>query len=382
MDLEKLMALRAEKLTAMKIFNEAHAEMNEEDTATFAKMKAEFEKVSRDIDLLKTENKLASEVDEIIAISPVNAQAILDVENIKDFTHFMASGGVDLSKIKATMTLGAPTSGTVLVPEQWAKEIDKLLKRNVAVRKYATVIKTNGTFNMPVGDDRAVAGWIDELGAYPTSDVKFSNLQIEAFKNGVIVKVAEEFLADESFSLQSYLVEQIADATGWLEGAAFIDGDGVKKPTGLLKGIAAKNQDTLAVLDTVSIADVEDLYLKVHNTYRKRGTWIISDKFYKAVFKLKDAQGNPVWSQGFNAGEPGRLFNRPVEIDDTMLGESGEPLAFFGDISRYKIGDRGQMAIQRAEERYMEEGVVAFKVYKRVDGKLTKDDAVAVLKNA
>lgn len=383
MTLEQLKALAKEKFDKLEALN-AKESLSDEENKEFEILLKEHKAIDTKIELEKHKAVLAGRVDEKITTNQTDAQAKAQLEeaNALEFTKFMASGGTNLSEIKATMVLGSPTNGAVLVPEKYANEIIKLLKRNVAVRKYATVIRTNGTFNMPVGDDRAVAGWIDELGTYPTSDVKFSNMQLEAFKNGVIIKVSEELLADESFNLQGYLVEQIADATGWLEGAAFVNGDGVKKPTGMLQGIATGNQDTLAVLDTISAADVEDLYLKVHNTYRKRGTWIISDKFFKAVFKLKDSQGNPIWSQGFNANEPGRLFNRPYEIDDTMLGGTGEPLAFFGDISRYKIGDRGQMAIQRAEERYMEEGVVAFKVYKRVDGKLTKDDSIAVLKNA
>lgn len=381
MNLEELIAKLNEGMQKLEAF-EAKENLTDEETKEFETLLKEHKALDTKIELMKHKAMLADRVDDKLLTDEANAKATLDAVNAQEFNKFMASGGTNLSEIKNTMVLGSPTNGAVLVPDQYANEIIKLLERNTAVRKYATVMRTNGTFNMPVGDDRAVAGWIDELGTYPTSDVKFSNLQLEAFKNGVIIKVSEELLADNSFNLQGYLVEQIADATGWLEGEAFISGDGVKKPTGLLQGIAADKKETLAILDTITAADVEDLYLKVHNTYRKRGTWIISDKFFKAVFKLKDSNGNPIWSQGFNAGEPGRLFNRPYEIDDTMTGETGEPLAFFGDISRYKIGDRGQMAIQRAEERYMEEGVVAFKVYKRVDGKLTKDDSVAALINA
>lgn len=381
MTLEELKTLLSTTMARMEELQALEA-LSEDENKEFETLLQNHKALDTKVSLAEHKAMLADRIDDNLTVSTVTAKTIVDEAESKGFASFMASGGRNIENVAATMIIGSPTNGLVLIPEQYANEIIKLLDRNVAVRKFATVIQTNGTYNLPVGADRAVAGWIDELGAYPVSDVAFSKIQLEAFKNGVIIKVSEELLADESFNLQSYLASQIADSMGWLEAGAFINGDGVKKPTGLLQGISAGNQDTLAVLDTISASDVEDLYLAVNNEYRKKGTWIISDKFFKAVFKLKDANGNPIWSQGFNAGEPGRLFNRPFEIDDTMLGAAGEPLAFFGDISMYKIGDRGQMAIQRAEERYMDEGVVAFRAYKRVDGKLTKDDSVAVLLNA
>ena len=57
-------------------------------------------------------------------------------------------------------------------------------------------------------------------------------------------------------------------------------------------------------------------------------------------------------------------------------------LAIFGKLKDYKIGDRGEMAIQRLNERYSEKGFVGFKVYKRTDGKLASTKNIAQLKNA
>ena len=126
---------------------------------------------------------------------------------------------------------------------------------------------------------------------------------------------------------------------------------------------------------------VEDVYLKVPAGARNQGSWIISDKFYQAIFRMKDSTGNYILREGAH-GLPSTILGRPFEIDETMAGATGEALAIFGRLSDYHIGDRGEMAIQRLDERYADKGLIGFKVYKRTDGKLATDKYVAMLKNA
>lgn len=374
MDLEKLMALRAEKLTAMKDFNEAHAEMDEKQLAEFAKMKADFEKVSRDIDLAKTESKLANEVDDIVVTDTKNQNAGLEAVNA--LMTYARTGIVDAEN---STTIGGGSNGAVLIPQEYASSILKELADKTAMRKFARVISTNGTYNMPIGGATPAFGWVDEGGTYPTPDLSFTNKSLEAFKAGGIILVSEELLNDESFDLVTHMREQIVEGISLAEGEAFIVGDGSKKPTGITVDITL--DETVSALDTIALSDVEDVYLKVPAKARKQGSWIISDKFYKAIFRMKDSTGNYIMREGQN-GMPGIIFGRPFEIDDTMDGATGETLAIFGKLNDYAIADRGDMAIQRLDERYADEGFVGFKVYKRTDGKLASAKNVAQLKNA
>ena len=375
MTLEQLMALRAEKLGAMKAFNEAHAEMDEAQTVAFTKMKSDFEKVSRDIELAKTENKLASEVDDVIVSKVENSVDNL-TNAVSALMDYARTGVVDA---KNATTIAGGSNGAVLIPAEYANSILDDLNDNVAMRKFATVIRTSGTYNMPIGGATPAFTWIDEGGTYTKPDLSFTNKTLEAFKAGGIIVVSEELLADESFDLVTHLREKIVEGIALAEGEAFISGNGTKKPTGI-SGTITLNE-TVATLDTIAITDVEDVYLKVPAKARKIGSWIISDKFYKAIFRMKDTTGNYIMRDGQN-GLPGTIFGRPFEIDDTMDGATTEPLAIFGMLSDYTIGDRGEMAIQRLDETYAEDGYVGFKVYKRTDGKLSRTKYVSQLKNA
>lgn len=52
----------------------------------------------------------------------------------------------------------------------------------------------------------------------------------------------------------------------------------------------------------------------------------------------------------------------------------------FGDFSYYWIGERGKRKMKRLEERYAEQGLVAFITSQRVDAKLVLPKAVKSVK--
>jgi len=373
-------AKRAALLALMTDFVNEHPEMSAEELAEYENMEKEYDALDKKIkrlEALARKEKYLNGTDEQHFEGEGGGQDETN-EYTNNFLAYARTG--DKAEFLNVLSTQVAEDGGYLVPEEWATKIIKNLRSRTHVRKYATVIKTGGTYNMPTAGAKPVFGWVDELGKYPKHDVKFGNKTLEAHKSGGIILVSEELLEDENFNLEEHLQELTEEALDIVEGTAFLVGDGVKKPKGITKSILAENTLETAVTDTIALTDVENLFLQPKAGYRKNATWIISEKFFKAIFRMKDADGNRIWSQGFDSNEQGRIFNRPYEIDDTLLAEAGEPLAIFGDISKYKIADRGSIGLKRIGG-YEEDGMVGFKVYKRVDGKLTIDEAIAMLNN-
>lgn len=368
----EMMNLRAEKIKEMKALNDANPTMDEQTETKYNALNNEVKALTRNIDIANAENAARNQVDPVA----VGEKGQKEDTSINALLVYARTGKIDPQN---AVTIGGTANGAVLIPQQYANAILNELPKLVAMRKFATVLKTSGTFNLPIGGATPVFSWVDEAGDYPTPDLLFTNKTLEAFKAGGIITVSEELLNDESFNLESHLKEKIAEGIALAENTAFISGDGTKKPKGISKDITLI--ETVSALDTITITDVEDTYLKVPASARAQGSWIISDKFYQAIFRMKDSTGNYILREGAN-GLPSTIFGRPFEIDETMAGATGEPLAIFGKISDYNIGDRGEMAIQRLDERYADKGLVGFKVYKRTDGKLAIAKNVAMLKNA
>ena len=65
-------------------------------------------------------------------------------------------------------------------------------------------------------------------------DATFSQVLLDAHKLHVAVKVTDELLYDSAFDLETYLIEKFAKALSNSEEDAYINGDGVGKPLGIL----------------------------------------------------------------------------------------------------------------------------------------------------
>ncbi len=385
--LQKLREARAKKNDEMKaILDGADTErgLSGDDAAKYDDLEKEFDDLTRQIERLEKQHErdsfMSAPASDALRSVKTEENRVDEKRTAIDHLLNYARTGI-LPTGERAVTIGGASNGAVIIPDTYADKILGDLKDNVAMRKFATVTKTSGTYNMPIGGSTPTFAFIAEGGTYPKPDLSFTNKTLDAYKAGGIILISEELLNDESFDLEGHLQEKIVDGISEAEGPAFIEGDGSGKPTGISVDIAAGLTETVATLDTIAVTDVEDVYLAVPAKARKKGKWIISDKFYKAIFRMKDSTGNYIMREGQN-GIPGTIFNAPFEIDDTMTGEAGEPLAIFGKLEDYVIGDRGEMAIQRLDQTYAEEGYVGFKVYKRTDGKLSRNKYVSMLKNA
>ena len=380
MTLEELMALRAEKLTAMKAFNEAHAEMDEKQVVEFAKMKSDFEKLSRDIELEKTENALASEVDTVLTTA--------DVENITNKSDYIASfnnylAGKDLKEAMNTMTEGTDADGGYLVPISYQNTVLAKLNQTSATRGISNVIGTESTRNIPTEGAAPTFAWVDEEGAYGQTDSKVGNVQLGAYKLGGIIKVSEELLQDNMINFESYMAGQIAQGIDNAEAPAFATGNGTLKPTGYSVTAPTGTSSTTAAVAAVTADELIDIFYDLSAPYRKNASWRMTDKTEKAIRKLKDTNGAYIYDAALDSEGRPSLLGKPIVIDNSMaeLG-AGNKFAVIGDFNYYQIADRGGMSIQRLNELYAGTGMVGFKVHKRLDAKVTMAEAFNAGTNA
>ncbi|EPX4144414.1 phage major capsid protein [Vibrio vulnificus] len=273
------------------------------------------------------------------------------------------------------------TDGHFAVPETYRKKMVLKLGNHNCLREIANVITTTSTENIPVVTDNGSAGWVDELGAYPESDMTGDRKVLGAHKLGRICKVSEELLQDEAVSLEDVLADAYAKSFGDAEETAMWDGDGTKKPTGLKTQV--KKKVTAAAAAAISYDDLVDLQHAVKRAYRKNGVFVLNDLTIAMVRKLKNDKGEPIWQDSMKEGEPDRLLGKPVYSTDALsVPAASEVSAMFGDFKQgVDIGDRGAVYMQRLEELYAASGAIGFRMRSRVDCILKDEDAVAKLEH-
>ena len=72
-----------------------------------------------------------------------------------------------------------------------------------------TTITTSGERKINIAGAKPAAAWIDEGEELTFGDAKFSQINLDAHKLHVAVKVTEELLYDNAFGLENYLLRQL-----------------------------------------------------------------------------------------------------------------------------------------------------------------------------
>jgi HK97 family phage major capsid protein len=280
--------------------------------------------------------------------------------------------------INAALSIGTDSEGGFTVPESWDSKLREKLTDAVVMRGLSTVIQTSSTKNFPGISDNGSAGWLDENAAYPESDMAFANLQLQAWKLGRIMKVSEELMQDTVYNLVDGISKAFAKTFGLAENTAFIAGDGVSKPRGVL--LDAQNGLTAASATAIVYDEIVDLIHSVKQVYRANASFLMNDTTLGMLRKLKSTDGVPLWQPSIQAGVPDRLLGKLVNTDDAMpVVATGNKSIAFGDFSEYHIADRGAIYMQRLNELYAGTGQVGFRMRKRVDGRLMEAEAVKTL---
>ncbi len=306
------------------------------------------------------------------AVEPKAQHGRASDEYREAFTGYLRGGRMELRALQE----GTASEGGYLVPDQWASQLQQARQEANIMRQIARVITTeSGTFNLPTVSSEGSAAWTQEENAFTESDTAFGNVTYSAYKAGTIMKVTDELLADNSFDLTSYITQEFGRRIGTLEEAAFVDGNGSNKPTGVVNGSTLGV--TAASATAITADELIDLFHKLAPQYRPFASWLMKDDTIKLVRKLTDSNGQYIWQPGLQASQPDTLLGRPVYASSSMPGPStANKSVLFGDMSYYWIADRAGFSMQRLDELYAANGFIGFRASARTDGKLTLATAV------
>lgn len=359
-----------------------------EDTATYEKMEAEVVNLGKEIDRLERQQaldiELSKPMNSPITNRPTGGSEEKTGRASDEYrqSFWKAMRNKNSYDVQNALQIGSDSEGGYLVPDEFERTlVEALLEENI-FRKLAKVITTaSGDKKIPVVASKGSASWVDEEGAIPESDDSFGQVSIGAYKLATMIKVSEELLNDSIFNLESYIAKEFARRIGTKEEEAFFIGDGTGKPTGIFNGTGgAQLGVTAASATAITVDEVMDLFFSLKSPYRKNATFVMNDATVKAIRKLKDGNGQYLWTPSLTAGTPDTILTRPVLTSSFVptIGAGAKTIAF-GDFSYYWVADRQGRAFKRLNELFAATGQVGFMATQRVDGKLILAEAIKVL---
>jgi HK97 family phage major capsid protein len=311
---------------------------------------------------------------------PVQPRATAEYK--KNFIAWARHGdGATPMEIKATLEKSVNTAGGYVVPIDFETKIVLQLRDANIMRQLGTVIRTTSQVNIPMEGNLPTFGWIDELGTYPATDASFGQSILSAYKLGGIMTVSEELMDDAFLDIGDYISGRAALSASFAEEAAYIGGDGNKKPTGFLTTVLASGSTVTSIAPAnVGTLDVFAMYYGLTRPYRRNASFVFADSAIKTVRMEKATTGQYIWQMSLIAGAPDTLLGRPVYTSNFLPEVAATTVsAAFGDFSYYQIVDRIGWSMQRLNELYAGNGQIGFRVWERTDGKLLIPAAIITL---
>ena len=364
--------------------------LSAEDAATYAEMEQKVQNYSAEIarmeEMEAMEAELNKPVNTPITGKPMNGSKAPEKKTGRASDEYrdamLHAIRNNFRNIRNVLSEGIDTDGGYLVPEEYDSRLIEGLEEENIFRRLGTTITTSGERKINIAGSKPAAAWIDEGEALTFGDAKFDQINLDAHKLHVAVKVTEELLYDNAFGLENYLIRQFSRALANAEEDAFLNGDGTGKPLGIFAEEGGGEIGVTAASATEITADeIINLVYALKRPYRKKAKFIMNDATIAALRKLEDENGQYLWQPSLQAGEPDRLFGYEVMTSAYVPNiAAGKPVIAFGDFSYYNIGDRGVRSFAELKELFAGNGMVGFVAKERVDGKLVLAEAVQVLK--
>ena len=397
MTINELRAKRNQAWEAAKAFVETKRNsdglLSDEDAKTYAEMEKKVQAYGAEIERMEAMSAMDAQLSKPTS-TPITEKPMNGAPAAQKPKTGRASDAYRADMLKAlrtnfrnisnVLTEGIDADGGYLVPEEYdTRLIEGLTEENV-FRKLGTTITTSGERKINIAGTKPAAAWIDEGEALTWGDATFAQINLDAHKLHVAVKVTEELLYDNAFGLEKYILRQFTKALANAEEDAFLNGSGVGQPLGLLaEEGGAEIGVTAASATDITYDELVDLVYKLKRPYRKNAAFLCNDQTLAVLRKLTDKNGRPLWSDSIQEGEPGRILGFKVYTSPYFpVITAGMPAIAFGDFSYYNIGDRGTRSFAELKELFAGNGMVGFLAKERVDGKLVLPEAVKLLKMA
>jgi HK97 family phage major capsid protein len=346
-----------------------------------AEFKAQEERIDKSIDGLTKEIALLKSPQ----ITGEEQKAEQKSVEHKAFDAFLRKGieGLKPEELKV-MTVGDDTTGGYLAPADFVAEI---IKGEVAFSPIRTVARvrttTRRTVQQPKRTGTFSAQWVSEIGTRSeTTGLAYGLEDIPTHEMYALVKVSKQDLEDSGYNLEAELQAEFAEQFGVAEGTAFLTGNAVGKPEGILVNGSVTGFTGVTTSGKILADDLIELQFSLSERYAPFASWLLKRSSLKAIRLLKSAvDGHYMWQPGLGAGSPPLLLGSPyVECTDMPAEANSAKAVAYGDFRRgYLIVDRLEIDVLRDPYSSKSTGCIEISARKRVGGQVILPEAIKIL---
>jgi HK97 family phage major capsid protein len=295
---------------------------------------------------------------------------------------------------KAALAESSGTTGGYTVPPDMYQSLMTLVAENSFIRPRAfvvpmasastlipyldiTTVQTAG--NSPFFGG-VVMNWTAEAQTRTETEPTFKQMELKAWELSGYSVSSNVLLQDSAFGLERFLMSLFGQALAWYEEYAFLQGNGVGKPMGILN-CAAKINVTRNTSTTVKYVDVATMWSKLLPKSWGSAIWIFNPSVIPQLLQLQDGASRAIFisiDSGATKNPNWALLGRPAFPTEKLpaLGTNGDLMLI--DPSMYVIGDRMSIEIAASEHVNFLKNQMTWRVVERLDGQPWLDSYITL----
>jgi len=277
-------------------------------------------------------------------------------------------------------------AGFLVGPTKFVKEVIADLDNDVIVRSIARTLTIKKAKSLGVIKKTANASsfkWGTEIGT-PTRDSSLAYGKRELYPHPCIgeIRISSDLLRSSIYPVDTIVRQELVRDGAELQESAFMTGHGNKQPLGLFTasddGISTSRDVST---DNTTTAIKADNLIEVQSTlkeaYRKKAKWLFHRDAIKKIRKLKDGNGQYLWTPGLSSREKSQILGDPYVTSDYVPNTwtTGLYVGMYGDFSWYWIVDALDMEIQVLNELYARTSQIGFIARMKTDAAPCKEEA-------
>lgn len=289
---------------------------------------------------------------------------------------------------RKTLTEGVDTAGGFLVPEDLQTQIIKKVAQTAVMRGLCQVRQTSRDIaTWPrvnySSDDIYTSGvrltWTGESPASSTvhrvTDPITGQVKIPVHTAMASLPISNDLIEDAAFDVIGVASDLISEAYALGEDNAFINGNGVGQPMGLLAEVNTANGPAEVHIGTSpTLAGLLNLEAALPSQYERNARFMARKTFWNTLRSVAaTTSGDLIWpvtaQYGYLPDTPPTLMGYPIVKCEFVPAIATDAYSLiFGDFSGYCILDRVGLAIRRLDDVYAESNVTVLLARKRVGG--------------
>lgn len=285
--------------------------------------------------------------------------------------------------------VGQDALGGYTVPEGFRVTMTETMKAFGGLANLAQVITTTTGNDLPwpTNDDTGNEGAIlSENTVVPNQDIALGQRKLGAYMyTSKLVKLSLQLVQDSAFDLEGWLPRKLGERLGRAQARHYATGTGVDQPQGVTTSATVGKTGAGGQVTSFIYDDLIDLEHSVDPAYRdaSRCRYLMSDSALKALRKLKDGDGRPLWVPVPAPGMSAQLNGWSYTIDNSMPvpAASAKSLAFGDFMAGYLIRVVLGMQLVRLGERYMDALQIGFFGFARTDAMIDDQAAIRVFQH-